>query len=112
VEWPSTGRTIARPTNKGNEPISREPATMRPHIAIVIGFAITALTDAVTAVVTPTSRSRSSGKDTTLRVNTTTAKRKPTPQPTMMSAQPDGVVKTWRANSAIDAGTAPPKKSS
>ena len=81
------------------------------HIAIVMGFARTAVTDVRIAIMAPMSRSRSSGKDTTLMVNTTTAKTKPTPQPTTMSAQPEGVVNTWRANSAIDTGTAVPKKS-
>jgi hypothetical protein len=42
----------------------------------------------------PTSRSTSSGNATTLTINTVTANRKPTKLPTMMSIQPDGVVKT------------------
>ncbi len=45
VACPSTGITTERPTNKGKEPISRATATMRPHMAIVIGFARTALID-------------------------------------------------------------------
>ena len=82
---------------------------MKAHTAIAAGFAMTALTEVITAARMPTSRSRSSGNDTTLRVKTTTAKRKPTPQPTTMSAQPAGVSRTWRAKSATDAGTALPK---
>ena len=42
-------------------------------------------------------------------VNTTTAKKKPTPQPTTMSIQPEVVVRIWRANSSIDVGSALPK---
>ena len=55
---------------------------------------------------------RSIGSETTLIVNTTTAKRKPTPQPTAMSFQPEGVVKARRASSEIEFGTHPPKYNS
>ena len=82
---------------------------MMPQMAIAIEFARTALIDVVTAVQTPTSRSKSMGKDTTLRLNTTMAKRRPTPLPTAISVQPDGVARTSPANSIIDPGVARPK---
>lgn len=50
---------------------------MKPHMAMVIGFLKTTLTDVRTAVMMLTSRSRSIGKDTTERVNTTTEKINP-----------------------------------
>ena len=78
------------------------------HVAIVTGFSNTARTDVRTAVVAPTFRSTSIGKDTTLITSTTRAKRKPTPLPTMISCLPAGVVRIWRANSSREAGTAPP----
>src|SRR4029078_4555962 len=61
VECPSMGKTMASPTSKGKDPITRAAATKRPHIAIVIGFASTARTDVRTTVPKPTSRHRSSG---------------------------------------------------
>ena len=105
VECPSMGKTMANPKSKGKDPITRAAATKRPQIAIVIGFASTARTDVRTAVAAPTFRSTNIGKDTTLITSTKTAKRKPQTLPTIISCQPDGVVRTRWANSSSEAGT-------
>src|SRR5258708_36665274 len=88
VECPSTGITTTSPMNSGREPINKSPATINPHIAIVTGFLSTTLMDVRIATPAPTSRSRSTGNDTTLIINTTTQNRKPTPFPTTTIVQP------------------------
>src|SRR5713101_6253999 len=111
VECPSTGRTMSRPTNNGIDPITRPPATISPQMAIGPGFATTARTDVHTAASSPTSRSSSSGNDTTLIASTSKAKRKPTPTPTQIITQPAPVVNTSRANAAIETGGSGPRES-
>src|SRR5438034_9901219 len=67
-------------------PITRVTATNSPQAAIISGLRRTALTDVCIATIAPTSRSSSSGKETTLIVSTKTANRKPMPFPLMMAA--------------------------
>src|SRR5687768_5046922 len=101
--------TMARPTNKGIDPITRPAATTNPHNAMGTGFAITARTEVHIAVATPTFRSSNSGNDTTLIESTSTANRKPTPTPTMIRVQPAPVVNTSRINELIEAGGSGPR---
>src|SRR5262249_21002786 len=112
VAWPSTGMTMIRPRNNGIDPITRPLATTSPQTAIGTGFTTTARTDVHTAVTSPTSRSSSKGNDTTLIVSTTTAKRKPTPIPTTINAQPASVVSTSRMNEPNEAGGSGPRVTS
>src|SRR5580700_6648707 len=100
--------TMIRPRNSGIDPTTSPPATIKPQIAIGPGFVITARIDVATAVLSPTSRSSNSGKETTLIVSTSTANRNPIPTPRMINAQPTSVVNTARANEAIDAGGSGP----
>src|SRR5262249_18873146 len=102
--WASTGNTSASPTKNANEPITRMTATKSPQAAIISGLRRTALTDVCTATIAPTSRSSSSGKETTLIVSTKTANRKPMPFPAMMRIQPSEVVKMSLRNCPIDSG--------
>jgi hypothetical protein len=95
--------------NSGSEPITKSPAIINPHAAVVTGFLSTTLADVRIATPAPTLRSSSSGNDTTLIINTTTANRKPTPLPTTISVHPSGVVKTWRRKFGIDPGGELPK---
>src|SRR5258708_5748507 len=96
--------TTISPRNTGSEPSTRPPATIRPHAAIGTGFSATARIDVLIAVPSATSRSISSGNDTTLIASTSTANRKPTPMPTTIIDQPAGVVSTSRTNVSIEAG--------
>ena len=61
---------------------------------IVLGFISTVWTEVWTATAAPTSRSRSSGNEITLMLNTTAAKTKPIRCPRMISVQPREVVRT------------------
>src|SRR5262249_35753004 len=61
--------------------------------------------------VKPTSRSSSSGNDTTLIASTSKANRKPTPTPTTIIVQPAEVVNTSRANAVIESGGSGPSVS-
>ena len=70
------------------------------------GFSATARTDVSSATAAPTSRSSSSGNETTLMVKTSAANRNPTPVPTMMRLQPAGVNSTSSMNWRIEAGAA------
>src|SRR5438552_8036195 len=99
---------MTRPRKKGSDAITRPPATISPQAAIGAGLAITARIDVRTAVSTPTSRSSSNGNDTTLIDIANKAKRKPTPTPTAIIAQPASVVNTSRTNEATELGGAGP----
>src|SRR5215470_7446995 len=100
--------TTARPKKNGNDPSTSSVATIKPQIAITIGFLSTALVDVVIATAAPTSRSSNRGNDTTPMVNTHTANRKPMALPQMISFRPASVVSTVSANFVIDSGTARP----
>src|SRR5450756_960121 len=106
VEWPRIGITTVKPRKNGSEPITNKIPTIKPHIAIVIGFLMTARIDVKRATAAPTSRSSRRGKDITLIVSTRTAKRKPTPLPMIMRFQPARVVSTSCTNLWIDDGGA------
>ncbi len=71
---------------------------------MINGFFSVARTDVRTATTAPTSRSSSSGNDTTLMLSTPAANKKPTPLPTMISVHPARVVKTRRRKSGINPG--------
>src|SRR5262249_41149350 len=104
--WPSTGTTTVSPRNSGREPSSSNAATINPQTAMVTGLASTARTDVTIATAAPTSRSSSSGKDTTLIISTSTANRKRTALPTTTRFQPARVVNTSWANWLNEAGGA------
>ena len=70
--------TTASPMKAGSEPLRSSTATMKPQVAIVSGLAATARTEVVIAAAAPTSRSTSSGNDTTLIASAQIAKQKPT----------------------------------
>jgi hypothetical protein len=95
------------------DPVQRAAGTINRvaplRVAMGTGLAATARTDVSTAAIAPTSRSSSSGNETTLIIKTASANRKPMPLPTMMSIQPAGVVKTWRTKSGIEAAGSEPK---
>jgi hypothetical protein len=54
------------PDKQQQKPIAKPAAMIPPHIAMVSGLVITALTEVSIARRTPTLRSRSSGNETTL----------------------------------------------
>ena len=70
---------------------------------MITGLAATTRTEVSTASTAPTSRSSSSGNETTLIANTSTANRNPTRLPTMIRPQPAGVVKTCSMKWGIEA---------
>ena len=109
MAWPRIGITTISPRKNGIEPITRPAATIRPQTAIGTGLAAATRIEVITATGRPTSRSRSSGKDTTLKASTSAAKRKPTAMPTIIIVQPAPVVKTSRAKPPIEAGATSPK---
>jgi hypothetical protein len=82
----------------GTDPITSSAVTIKPHKAMVTGFAATTRIEVSSATAAPTSRSSSNGKEITLMVSVSTAKRNPTLVPTMMSFHPAGVVNTSSAN--------------
>src|SRR6266545_250058 len=94
------------PDEERQRPEHQQTATIKPQIAIVTGFAATARTEVISAAAAPTSRSSSSGKDTTLMVKATTAKTKPIALPKTMSFHPAGVVNTAFTKVAIESGAA------
>src|SRR5437879_9479962 len=71
-------------------PFPTRRSSYLPHAAIGIGFSLTACSDVRTASIAVACRSSISGNDTTLMHRAATAKKKPTPQPTMMRVQPSG----------------------
>jgi hypothetical protein len=73
--------TTISPRKNGIDPSTSPPATISPQAAIGTGFAADTRIEVITAVGSPTSRSSSSGKETTLVASTSAANRKPTPQP-------------------------------
>ena len=79
LAWPSTGNTTARPRKSGREPTISAAAMIAAHAIIVTGFVSTAFTDVMIAAGALTSRSRRSGKDTTLIAKVKSAKRNPIP---------------------------------
>ncbi|GAA0001019.1 hypothetical protein BRDID11002_10190 [Bradyrhizobium diazoefficiens] len=98
--------TTARPTKNGSEPTTSSAATISPHPAIATGLAATACSDVRIASIAVACRSSINGNDTTLTHSAATANRKPTPQPTMMSDHPSGVVSTRVAKSGMLAAAA------
>ena len=84
--------------------LSRAPATMAPQSVITPALAATARSEVEIARVTPTSRSSSSGKETTLIAKANTAKKKPTPTPAAIIVQPPPVWNTLRSKAATVCG--------
>ncbi len=68
---------------------------MAPQVSTTRGLRRKTWTEVLMAVGTPTCRSSSIGKDTTEIASATSAKTKPTPQPSRIIAQPPGVPSTW-----------------
>ena len=92
----------------GSEPISSAAATMRPQSVNGIGFFRTVLMEVAIAMIAPTSRSRSSGNETTLMASVPAAKQKPMKQPTPINSQPRSVEATcWRKSTRATGGVEP-----
>ena len=89
--------------NSGRLPRTSRAATIKPHAAIGTGLVDTARSEVRTATPGPTSRSSSSGKDTTVSASTSTANTKPAALPNRMSRQPSGVSRT-QAQELADGG--------
>ena len=85
------------------------PQRSAPQTAIANGFSFTARSDVRIASIADACRSSINGNATTLMHRATTANRQPTPQPTMMSDQPSGVVNTRLAKSGMFAAGVWPK---
>ena len=98
IEMPRRVAEHRKAEKNGTDPITNRAATIKPHNAMVTGFAATTRIEVSSATAAPTSRSSSNGKETALMVSVSTAKRNPTLVPTVMSFHPAGVVNTSSAN--------------
>src|SRR3954451_22260477 len=82
--------TTTKPSSAGSDPSTNPPTTINPHAAIGTGFLTTARIEVATAVYSPSSRSSSSGNDTTLIVSTSALGRK-----NALFAGSDGGARHW-----------------
>ena len=92
MAWPSTGITTGKPRNSGSEPINSSAATIKPHSAMVTGFADDRAHrgqhgDRRADVAVEQQRERHDADH-----QRHDGEQKPTPLPTMISFQPADVV--------------------